>query len=79
MIQGTIHGKSINETYFSAATNAENQILFSFSCNWLKSGPVNVEIENQNLYPVVYFSDPDTCQNRYLVNIDDNPFIYPFD
>ncbi|MEE4259272.1 MAG: hypothetical protein V2I62_05895, partial [Bacteroidales bacterium] len=59
--------------------NDQEYILDQFSCRWAKQGPATVSIESETYGAFILFPGADTCLNKYAVDIDGNPFYYPFD
>lgn len=56
-----------------------SSLLNSFSCTWLREGVTQVDTEGFSYPAYALFPDQDTCQNQYLIMINDNPFPYPID
>ncbi len=87
-IWGGMTGTSANDYDFEAIINSENYLRNEFSCNWLKRGPTIINSERFKYESLVCFPGVDSCQNellsdscenQYVVIVDENPFPYPFD
>jgi hypothetical protein len=78
-IHGVINGTSSAGDAYSASINDQEYILDQFSCRWAKQGPATVSIESETYGAFILFPGADTCFNKYAVDIDGNPFYYPFD
>jgi len=78
-IYGNLSGTLPSELEFTAKCFVDSSMVFSFSCDWLKEGITQLETLNFPYPATVYFPDPDTCENQFLIIIDNNPFPYPFD
>jgi hypothetical protein len=78
-VYGTIGGTSSAGKAYSASINDQEYILDQFSCRWAKQGPATVSIESETYGAFILFPGADTCLNKYAVDIDGNPFYYPFD
>lgn len=78
-IFGSLKGTTKLDWGFDVQCTADSAMLFSYSCNWLKNGVVQIETQGFNYSSTVYFAVADTCENRYLIEIDNNPFPFPFD
>jgi hypothetical protein len=76
---GSLNGQTASGLEFDAQATADSTMLFSFSCDWLKQGFVSVTTVNFPYVSNIYFPEADTCANQYLIEIDSNPFPYPFD
>lgn len=78
-ISGMLNGTSKNSVIFNSLVDPDSLLLNNFSCNWLNTGKVDISVDQFNYDAHVYFSEKDTCQNQYLILINDNPFPYPID
>lgn len=79
MIHGVINGTSSTGETYSANINDQEYILDQFSCRWAKQGPATLNFESESYGSFILFPGADTCLNKYAVDIDGNPFYYPFD
>lgn len=78
-IYGSLNGLTAAGLEFDAQGVADSTMLFSFSCDWLKQGIVQIQTVNFPYISTVYFQEADTCANQYLIEIDNNLFPYAFD
>lgn len=78
-IHGVINGTSSAGEAYAANVNDQEYILDQFSCRWAKQGPATLSIESEDYGAFILFPGADTCLNKYVVDIDGNPFYYPFD
>jgi hypothetical protein len=78
-IFGSLNGLTAAGLEFAAQGVADSTMLFSFSCDWLKQGIVQVNTVDFSYTSNIFFQEADTCANQYLIEIDGNPFPYPFD
>ena len=78
-VYGALVGTSSAGKAYSASINEQEYILDQFSCRWVKQGPATVSIGSESYGAFILFPGADTCLNKYAVDIDGNPFYYPFD
>lgn len=78
-VYGTMGGTSSKGEAYSANINDQEYILNQYSCRWAKQGPATLSFESESYQAFILFPGADTCINKYAVDIDGNPFFYPFD
>lgn len=78
-IFGSLNGLTASGLEFDAQSVVDSTMIFSFSCSWLKQGITQLTTANFPYLSTVYFPDADTCVNQYLIEVDNNPFPFPFD
>ena len=78
-IYGNLNGTTKNNLVFDAECVEDSAMLYAYSCNWLKGGPVNLETKDFKYTSILYFSEPDTCANLFLIEMDNNPFTSPIE
>lgn len=78
-ITGTMDGITLSLNTYSAVISDSSYLKFTNDCNWLRNGPVKVETSGFTFSEVIFFPEPDTCVNQYIIELDGNPFPYPFD
>ena len=71
---GALDGNTSRDLSFASVIAADSSLLFSYRCNFLKKGIVEIETEMFDYLTTVYFQEPDSCENTYLIVIDGNPF-----
>ena len=78
-ITGTMDGITMDLTTYSALVADSSEIIGKYDCRWLKNGPTNLQVTGFEFPAIIYFPEPDTCKNEYVIEIDGNPFPFPFD
>jgi hypothetical protein len=78
-VYGTMNGTSSTGNEYTANINDQEYIVDQFSCRWSKQGPATLSFASQPYGAFILFPGADTCQNKYAVDIDGNPFYYQFD
>ncbi|HEY9114374.1 MAG TPA: hypothetical protein VIN10_06710 [Bacteroidales bacterium] len=78
-ITGIMDGITLDLTSYSALVADSAEIIDMYDCRWLKNGPSELQVNGFQYPAFIYFPEPDSCINQYLVEIDDNPFPFPFD
>jgi hypothetical protein len=78
-ITGTMAGITIDLDSYSAEIADSSYLIKVFDCPWLKHGSPELSVVNFPYLSVINYPQPDTCQNEYVIDIDGNPFPYPFD
>ena len=73
-ISGYLSGNTARDLDFSAGNGSDSALLFSYQCNWLKAGVVQIETDMFKYPATAYFQSADSCENVYLVVIDESPF-----
>lgn len=76
---GYMSGSTKSDVRFSAVCAEDSAMIQNYTCTWLKGGLINIDTENFEFVSTVRFSEPDTCANLYLVEIDGDPFPYHID
>jgi len=77
LISGTMNGITyVNNTYNALITDS-SALVDTYDCHYLKGGPVSLQVADFTYPAVIYY--PDTCDNSYTIEIDGNPFPFPFD
>jgi len=78
-IYGNLNGTTKNNLVFEAECIEDSAMLYAYSCDWLKMGYVSLDVDDFNYTSTIYFSEPDTCANLFLIEIDNNPFPFPIE
>ncbi|MCF6342735.1 MAG: hypothetical protein L3J31_08030, partial [Bacteroidales bacterium] len=76
-ISGWLNGESGEGVCYFTETSEEQPLLNQLNCTFLKQGSVAISFSSLNYEGNIYFSDPDTCENQYVVIFDESPFPYP--
>ena len=71
---GSFNGSTPQDVQFDAECIQDSTLLYTYSCNWLKNGVVSIETKDFPYLSTAYFSEPDTCENLYMIVIDNNLF-----
>lgn len=77
-VYGSMNGTTSTGDNYIASIDDHEYIIDQFSCKWAKKGPAILSFEEQAYGAFILFPGADTCLNRYAVDIDGNPFLYPF-
>jgi len=78
-ISGNLNGTARNGFAFSGNVNSENYLLSSYSCNWLKSGVVDVTLAEFIYDAQLNFDNGGECKNEYSIIINESLFRKAFD
>lgn len=78
-IWGGLTGQTEFNVKFESHIVEDSAMIYAFSCDWIKQGPVTVLAENFGYPSTVYFAPADSCENRCLVEINGNPFPFLID
>lgn len=78
-ITGFFDGITMDLSTYSVLVSDSSEIIERFDCVWLKNGPSTLQVNGFEFPAIIYFPEPDTCKNEYLIEIDGNPFPFPFD
>jgi hypothetical protein len=78
-ISGTMDGITMDLTTYFAVIAESAEIIDNYNCRWLKNGPIDLQVTGFQFPSTIYFPQPDSCINQYMIEIDGNPFLFPFD
>ena len=78
-ITGTMNGITLYLTSYSAMVADSAEIIDNYDCPWLKKGPIFLQVTGFDYPATIFYPEPDSCKNQYLIEIDGNPFLSPFD
>lgn len=73
-IWGELNGQTDLNVLFETQIVQDSSLVNTLSCDYLKQGPTTVLAENFGYPSTVYFAQVDSCENRFLVEINNNPF-----
>ncbi len=73
-IYGGLDGNTVRDVTFEAINSADSALLFSYQCNYLKLGIVEIETYLFDYITTAYFQEADSCNNEFLIVVDKNPF-----
>ena len=73
-VYGGLDGKTVRDVTFEAINSVDSSLLFSYQCNYLKLGIVNIETYMFDYFTAAYFQEADSCNNEFLIVIDNSPF-----
>lgn len=73
-IYGALDGNTVRDVSFEAINSADSALLFSYQCNYLKLGIVDIETYMFDYITTAYFQEADSCNNEFLIVIDNSPF-----
>ena len=79
LITGAVEGITMNLTTYSALVADSSEIVDKYTCPWLKNGVANLQVAGFDYPALIYYPEADSCKNEYLIEIDGNPFPFPFD
>lgn len=78
-IYGSMNGLTVNDLVFNTVNSSDSAVLFSYQCNYLKMGIVDVKTEDFKYETINYFQEADSCNNTFLITVDGDPFPSPIE
>lgn len=78
-VAGIMDGITLDLTSYSALIADSAEIIDSYDCPWLKDGAIELQVSGFNYPATIFYPEDDSCKNQYLIEIEGNPFLFPFD
>lgn len=78
-ITGLMDGITLDLTSYSTLIADSSEMIDKYDCLWLTNGPATLQVTGFSYPATIYFPEPDTCLNEYIIEVDGNPFPFPFE